>query len=90
MFYEQRNRYTIRELRPPDDLKVVTSRLGFFLMPRGLIITFCYAPTQVIGSLRPAGLAKYLPQFGWDVIVLTPKINRSAGDPRIIETEYRN
>ena len=55
-------------------------------MPRVLIITFCYPPTQVIGSVRPAGLAKYLPQFGWEPLILTPKVDRSADTAGIIET----
>lgn len=59
-------------------------------MPRVLLITFCYPPTQVIGSVRPAGLVKYLSRFGWDSIVLTPKVKRSPGDPSIVETEYRD
>ena len=59
-------------------------------MPRVLIITFCYPPTQVIGSVRPAGLAKYLPQFGWEPVILTPKVDRPAGAAGIIETEYRD
>jgi hypothetical protein len=41
--------------------------------------------------VRPGALAKYLPQFGWEVVVLTPKIE---GAPRqstlIIETDYRD
>jgi len=59
-------------------------------MPRVLLITFCYPPTQVIGSVRPAGLAKFLPEFGWETVVLTPKVKRTASDPAVIETEYRD
>lgn len=40
-------------------------------MPRLLLITFHYPPRPAIGSVRPAALAKYLPQFGWEVLVLT-------------------
>jgi hypothetical protein len=43
-------------------------------MPRGLLMTFCYPPKEIIGSVRPAALAKYLPQFGWEPLILTPKI----------------
>ena len=42
-------------------------------MPRLLLITFHYPPRPTIGSLRPGALAKYLPQFGWDVVVVTPR-----------------
>jgi len=59
-------------------------------MPRVLLITFCYPPTQVIGSVRPAGLVKYLYRFGWHSVVLTPKVKRPQGDPSIVETEYRD
>jgi glycosyltransferase involved in cell wall biosynthesis len=59
-------------------------------MNRVLIIAFCYPPTQVIGSVRPAGLAKYLPRFGWEPVILTPKVERSRGDSGIIETGYRS
>ncbi len=59
-------------------------------MPRVLLITFCYPPTQVIGSVRPAGLAKFLPQFGWDVLVLTPRAKRTSSDPGIVQTDYKH
>jgi hypothetical protein len=57
-------------------------------MRRVLLITYVYPPRGEIGSVRPAGLAKYLPRFGWEPIVLTVK---TAG-PRpswapVIETE---
>jgi len=58
-------------------------------MPRALLITFCYPPIEVIGSIRPAALAKYLPQNGWDVQVLTVRrdgVFRSAES--ITETGY--
>ena len=59
-------------------------------MPRVLLITFCYPPTEVIGSVRPAALAKYLPQFGWETIVLTPKVKQLRSDPQVIETAYHD
>jgi len=36
-----------------------------------LIITSCFPPVPRIGSLRYEGLAKYLPEFGWEPIILT-------------------
>lgn len=41
-------------------------------MKKVLIITYSFPPDQNIGARRPWGLAKYLPQFGWQPIVLTP------------------
>jgi glycosyltransferase involved in cell wall biosynthesis len=60
-------------------------------MPRLLLITFHYPPRPAIGSVRPAALAKYLPRFGWEVLVLTlqgPDGPRPAGT--VIETPYRD
>jgi hypothetical protein len=59
-------------------------------MPRVLLITFCYPPTEVIGAVRPAALAKYLPRFGWEAMVLTPRVRQPRLDSRIIETDYRD
>jgi glycosyltransferase involved in cell wall biosynthesis len=48
-------------------------------------------PTQTIGAQRPYKLAKYLPQFGWEPIVLTIKIpGRSVNSIRVIETDYKD
>ena len=43
-------------------------------MKRVLLITYYYPPRPGIGSLRPCGLAKYLPEFGWEAVVLTPRL----------------
>jgi hypothetical protein len=59
-------------------------------MPRVLLIAFCYPPTEFIGSVRPAALAKYLPQFGWEPLILTPKVKLSRYDSTVIETDYRD
>lgn len=60
-------------------------------MPRVLLITFCYPPTEIIGSVRPAALAKYLPRFGWEPIVLTPRIQGAERESKlVVETEYRD
>ena len=43
-----------------------------------------------MGSLRPAGLAKYLPEFGWEAVVLTTGLpGRQKQGYRVIETPYR-
>jgi glycosyltransferase involved in cell wall biosynthesis len=38
-----------------------------------LIICFEFPPTHMIGALRPSKWAKYLPEYGWEVHVLTVK-----------------
>ncbi len=60
-------------------------------MRRLLLIAFHYPPRHTIGSIRPGALAKYLPQFGWEVVVVTPggqKGPRPAA--RVVETDYRD
>jgi glycosyltransferase involved in cell wall biosynthesis len=58
-------------------------------MPRLLLITFHYPPRPTIGSLRPGALAKYLPQFGWEVLVVTPQAPAGTRPPAaVIETDY--
>jgi glycosyltransferase involved in cell wall biosynthesis len=54
-----------------------------------LIITFYFPPSPGIGGVRPYGLAKYLPLYGWNPIFLTPEL---PGDPDpkicVIQTPY--
>jgi glycosyltransferase involved in cell wall biosynthesis len=60
-------------------------------MPRVLLITNVYPPSEFIGAVRPAALAKYLPQFGWETVVLTPRINGGSRQSKlVIETENRD
>ncbi|UCG82012.1 MAG: glycosyltransferase, partial [Dehalococcoidia bacterium] len=58
-------------------------------MKRVLIITYYFPPRPAVGSLRPSGLAKYLPEFGWETTILT---SRLPGGPssgfEVIETDY--
>lgn len=60
-------------------------------MRRVLLITYHFPPRPASGSLRPMGLAKYLPRYGWEPIVLTPRL---PDGPRpavqIIETDYQD
>ncbi len=42
-------------------------------MKRVLIIAYYFPPMGGSGVQRPLGLAKYLPQFGWDPVVLAPE-----------------
>lgn len=60
-------------------------------MPRVLLITYCYPPRALPGSIRPGGLAKYLPRLGWDVLVVTPELPKGARPAaRVIETGYQD
>ena len=60
-------------------------------MRRVLLIAFSYPPVEIIGSVRPAALAKYLPRFGWEPIVLTPKVQGAYRESKlVIETGYRD
>jgi glycosyltransferase involved in cell wall biosynthesis len=40
-------------------------------MRKILIVSYHFPPDAAVGSVRPAKFAKYLPQFGWEPIVLT-------------------
>lgn len=52
-----------------------------------LIITYFFPPRVASGSVRPMGLAKYLPKFGWEPLILTAKLpGPAAAGTRIIET----
>ena len=58
-------------------------------MKKVMIITFYFPPRPEVGSLRPYGLVKYLPYFGWEPIVLTARLpNNNFNNVRIIETYY--
>lgn len=56
-------------------------------MKKVLIISYYFPPDPSIGSLRSGGLAKYLPSFGWEPIILTKKMPYNS-DCRIITTQY--
>ena len=60
-------------------------------MHKALLVAYAYPPSPLIGALRPAGLAKYLPEFGWEVVVVTAKLPghiRSADG--VIETDFQD
>ncbi|MCM8816210.1 MAG: hypothetical protein NC913_01685 [Candidatus Omnitrophica bacterium] len=52
-----------------------------------ILITYSFPPDRNIGAIRPRGLAKYLPHFGWNVFVITP-LSDLPRDPKfnVIET----
>jgi hypothetical protein len=58
-------------------------------MKRVLLISFYFPPRQAIGAVRPTGLKNYLSQFGWEAIVVTPKLGSNVRSmPNVIETGY--
>jgi hypothetical protein len=58
-------------------------------MKRVLLVSFYFPPNQAIGSVRPMGLRKYLPQTGWECFVLTPALKSGEReDVQVIETGY--
>jgi glycosyltransferase involved in cell wall biosynthesis len=60
-------------------------------MKKVLIISYFFPPRGSVGGLRIQGLAKYLPEFGWEPIILTPKLPGSPNTKfRIIQTPYRD
>jgi len=54
-----------------------------------LIITRWHPP-RPYPSLRLIGLGKYLPEFGWQPIVLTSSLGELSPQFRVIETPYRD
>jgi hypothetical protein len=62
-----------------------------FTLKNVLIITFTFPPNPLIGGVRLYGLAKYLPLYGWNPIILTPELPGEP-DPEIciIQTPYQD
>jgi glycosyltransferase involved in cell wall biosynthesis len=59
-------------------------------MKRVLIITYHFPPRPGIAPIRPAGLAKYLPEYGWEPIILTARFpGRPQTHLRVIEVPSR-
>ncbi len=56
---------------------------------RVLVVTYYFPPRPDVGSLRLRGLAKYLPEFGWDPVILTPVL---SGEPdqrfQVVQTPF--
>src|ERR1700722_12125552 len=60
-------------------------------MRRVLLITFFFPPSLKVGAVRAGGLAKHLPKFGWEPIVMTPSlVGRNQSLVKLIETGHRD
>ena len=60
-------------------------------MRRVLLITYHFPPRPAIGSVRPMGLAKYLSRYGWQPVVLTPRLpGTTRASEHVVETDYRD
>ncbi|RBQ23101.1 hypothetical protein ALNOE001_11170 [Candidatus Methanobinarius endosymbioticus] len=65
-------------------------------MKKVLLIAFYFNQTNEIASKRLRGLAKYLSQFGWEPIVVVPKLDNTPSyqysnlDFKSIETDYED
>jgi hypothetical protein len=60
-------------------------------MNKVLIVTYHFPPRPTVGGLRPLGLARYLPEFGWQAVILTAALP-GRPDPRfeVVETPRRD
>jgi glycosyltransferase involved in cell wall biosynthesis len=53
---------------------------------RVLFIAYLFPPIANSGTQRPLKFAKYLPQFGWDPLVVTAqRVSEHRQDPRLLE-----
>lgn len=65
-------------------------------MKKVLLIAFYFNQTNEIASKRLRGLGKYLPQFGWEPIVIVPKLDNTPSynsydyNFKVIETNYED
>jgi glycosyltransferase involved in cell wall biosynthesis len=59
-------------------------------MRRLLLISFFFPPSLKVGAVRAGGLAKHLPKFGWEPIVLTPSLPERIKSTAVIETGHRD
>ena len=56
-----------------------------------LFVTFHFPPSNKVAARRTGGLAKYLPLYGWRVVVLTPRqLTRRPGSFEVLESEYED
>lgn len=56
---------------------------------RVLVVTYYFPPRPGVASLRLRGLAKYLPEHGWEPVILTAALpGTPEPDFRVIQTPY--
>jgi hypothetical protein len=59
-------------------------------MNKVLIVAYHFPPRTTVASLRPLGLAKYLPEFGWEAVILTAALpGRPNPQFEVVETQQR-
>lgn len=51
-----------------------------------LILTYHFPPTPSVGTVRMGGLTRYLPEFGWSTVVVTPRAGRVDPPQWLVET----
>jgi len=60
-------------------------------MNKVLIVAYHFPPRPTVASLRPLGLARYLPEFGWEAIILTAALpGRPNPQLEVVETQRRD
>ena len=60
-------------------------------MKKVLIITYVFKNREDIGSVRLHGLANYLPEYGWEPVILTTKVKTDDKfEFRVIETPFED
>ncbi len=60
-------------------------------MKKLLLIAYYFPPQSDTGAQRPHRIARYLPCFGWDPVVLTTKASASlSGEMRLVLADYRD
>lgn len=57
-------------------------------MKRVLIIAHYFSRQEEIGSIRMRGLAKYLPKFGWDPVIVTSKPVEDNCPYYVVDVDY--
>ena len=55
-----------------------------------LVISYAFPPTNAIGAVRVGKLAKYLPEFGWEPVVLTANIRENVPQTLPVEINKAN
>lgn len=59
-------------------------------MKKVLIVSYAFPPNQGIGNVRAGKFTKYLPEFGWEPVVLTAKIRQDVPQTLPVEINEAN